>query len=61
MARDRTVRQRLADHKSPIEAETWLDRPHAALRDRTPLSVIQGGEAEAVHHLIDRMDAGEIV
>lgn len=58
---DRTVRQRLSDHMSPIEAEAWLNRPHAALEGRTPLSVIQSSWAETVHQLIDRMDAGEIV
>lgn len=57
--RTETIRQRLAEHMSGIEIDAWMHRAHPALDGRQPFQVILGGDAEAVHLILDRMDAGE--
>ena len=54
----RPIRLRLADFYTEAELDLWIHRPHPQLGDQPPRQLVDRGEAEAVHVLIDRMDSG---
>lgn len=60
-ARDRRpIRQRPAEHYSETELDLRLRRPHPQRGDVAPSRLVDRGEAEAVHALVDRMDDGAL-
>lgn len=54
----RPIRQRLADIFSEAELDLWIYRPHPQLNDVPPRHLVDLGQAEEVHALIDRLESG---
>ena len=54
----RPIRQRLAEYYSEAELDLWLYSGHPQLDGRRPVDLVDIGEAEIVHLIIDRLDAG---
>lgn len=51
------IHERLLDYYPPGEADEWMSSPHPQLEGKTPNSVIEGGDAESVVQILDRLDA----
>jgi hypothetical protein len=54
----RPIRQRLRAHLTEAERDAWIYRPLPARGGLPPRQLVDRGEAEAVHCLIDQMDEG---
>lgn len=57
----RPLKQRLLDHYVEEAADQWIFEPHPALDWNTPATVVDRGDQEVVHQLIDRMNNGEFL
>ena len=49
---------RLEEYYSPEEIRLWLHAPHPQLEGRRAVDAVNQGEAEAVLHILARLDAG---
>lgn len=61
MADRRPIRQRLAEFYTEAELDLWLYRPHPQFGGRAPRQLVDIGQAEDVHQLIDRMESGAFI
>lgn len=52
----RPIRQRLARFYSAAELDRWLYQRHPQLDGATPVQVVDRGEGERVHRIIDRLE-----
>jgi uncharacterized protein (DUF2384 family) len=58
MSDRRPIRQRLAEVYTEAELDRWIYSSHGQLDGRRPCDLVDGGQAEAVHLVIDRLLAG---
>ncbi|MEM0990917.1 MAG: antitoxin Xre/MbcA/ParS toxin-binding domain-containing protein [Pseudomonadota bacterium] len=52
-----TIRQRLSTYYTDDEIERWMSAPHPQLADQAARDVFTPEGIEAVHQIIDRLDA----
>jgi len=57
----RPIRQRLAEFYTETELDLWIYRPHPQLGNVPPRLLVDRGQAEEVHALIDRLDAAAYI
>lgn len=51
------IQQRLDDYYTSGEQVLWLTRPHPQLEGISALQAIENGDSQAVHTILDRLDA----
>ena len=57
MTEGEAIQARLLEYYTPEEADMWLCSPHPQLEGRRPIDLLAVGEGEAVHKVLDRLDA----